>query len=98
MLESVRQMISDPTINIDEATRLRMKTAIQAVDDFIIFSESPDVRSLFNSSYLKRDYRENVEILLRKLSTDDPAVKEATRAIFNSLLGYYSRETYRAVP
>jgi len=98
MMESVRQIIGDQNIQISGDTRIRMKTALQAMDDFLSFVANPEVRSLYNASYLKRKYRENVEKLLKDLSVEDPAVKEATRAIFNSLLSYHSRESYRAVP
>ena len=96
MLSSLKQMVSDPTTNINDGVRLKMKTAVQAMEDFMSFAKSDQVRSLYNASSLKRDYRARVENIINQLASEDPAVKEAARAIFNSILKYYSRDTYRA--
>lgn len=96
MLSSLKQMVSDPTTNIEDGVRLKMKTAVQAMEDFMSFAKSDQVRSLYNASSLKRDYRARVENIINQLASEDPAVKEAARAIFNSILKYYSRDTYRA--
>lgn len=96
MLSSLKQMVSDPTTNIEDGVRLKMKTAVQAMEDFMSFAKSDQVRSLYNASSLKRDYRARVEGIINQLASEDPAVKEAARAIFNSILKYYSRDTYRA--
>jgi hypothetical protein len=96
MLSSLKQMVSDPTTNIEDGVRLKMKTAVQAMEDFMSFAKSDQVRGLYNASSLKRDYRARVENIINQLASEDPAVKEAARAIFNSILKYYSRDTYRA--
>ena len=96
MLSSLKQLVSDPTTNIEDGVRLKMKTAVQAMEDFMSFAKSDQVRSLYNASSLKRDYRARVEGIINQLASEDPAVKEAARAIFNSILKYYSRDTYRA--
>ena len=96
MLSSLKQMVSDPTTNINDGVRLKIKTAVQAMEDFMSFAKSDQVRSLYNASSLKRDYRARVENIINQLASEDPAVKEAARAIFNSILKYYSRDTYRA--
>lgn len=96
MLSSLKQMVSDPTTNIQDGVRLKMKTAVQAMEDFMSFAKSDQVRSLYNAASLKRDYRARVESIINQLASEDPAVKEAARAIFNSILKYYSRDTYRA--
>ena len=96
MLSSLKQLVSDPTTNIEDGVRLKMKTAVQAMEDFMSFAKSDQVRSLYNASSLKRDYRARVENIINQLASEDPAVKEAARAIFNSILKYYSRDTYRA--
>jgi len=98
MMRAIREMINDVNAPIDEASRMRMRTALQAVDDFLAFSESPDVRALYNASTLKREYRQNVERILSDLGSGDFAVREASRAVFRSLLSYYSRDSYKAVP
>jgi hypothetical protein len=96
MLSSLKQMVSDPTTNIEDGVRLKMKTAVQAMEDFMSFAKSDQVRGLYNATSLKRDYRARVENIINQLASEDPAVKEAARAIFNSILKYYSRDTYRA--
>jgi hypothetical protein len=96
MLSSLKQMVSDPTTNINDGIRLKMKTAVQAMEDFMSFAKSDQVRGLYNATSLKRDYRARVENIINQLASEDPAVKEAARAIFNSILKYYSRDTYRA--
>lgn len=96
MLSSLKQLVSDPTTNIEDGIRLKMKTAVQAMEDFMSFAKSDQVRSLYNAASLKRDYRARVESIINQLASEDPAVKEAARAIFNSILKYYSRDTYRA--
>jgi hypothetical protein len=97
MLASVKEMIMNPESGIANGTVMKMKTAVQAVEDFIKFSNDESVRSLYNASTLKRQYRERVSRIIFELGNGDPAVAEAARAIFNSILKYYSRDTYKAV-
>jgi hypothetical protein len=97
MLASVKEMIMNPESGIANGTVMKMKTAVQAVEDFIKFSNDESVRSLYNASTLKRQYRERVSRIIFELGNGDPAVQEAARAIFNSILKYYSRDTYKAV-
>jgi hypothetical protein len=97
MLTSLRQIVAAPDSPIDDATRIKMKTAVTAMDDFLRFVNDPEVGNLANRSTLKRKYRQKVEQILSELSTGDPAVREASRAVFNSILKYYSRDSYKAV-
>jgi hypothetical protein len=97
MLQSLKQIVLDDTSPVNAGLRVKMKTAIQAMEDFMSFSKDEQVKNLFNASDLKRKYRDNVEKIVTQLSTEDPALKEAARAIFNSILKYYSRDTYKAV-
>ena len=97
MLSSLRQIVSTPDTTVDPATRIKMKTAVTAMEDFMRFVNDPNVANLANRSALKRKYRQKVEQILSELSTGDPAVREASRAVFNSILKYYSRDTYKAV-
>jgi hypothetical protein len=96
MLASVKEMIMNPESGIAEGTVIKMKTAVQAIEDFIKFSKDESVRSLYNASTLKRQYRDRVNKIIFELGNGDPAVQEAARAIFNSILKYYSRDTYKA--
>lgn len=97
MLRSLKQIVIDDASPINTGLRVKMKTAIQAMEDFMSFSKDENVKNLFNASALKRQYRDNVENIINQLATEDPALKEAARAIFNSILKYYSRDTYKAV-
>ena len=97
MLRSLKQIVLDDTSPVNAGLRIKMKTAVQAMEDFMSFSKDENVKNLFNASALKRKYRDNVENIINQLATEDPALKEAARAIFNSILKYYSRDTYKAV-
>jgi hypothetical protein len=97
MLTSLRQIVAAPDAPIDPATRIKMKTAVAAMDDFIRFINDPNVGTLQNQTTLKRMYRQKVEQILSELSAGDSAIREASRAVFNSILKYYSRDSYKAV-
>jgi hypothetical protein len=97
MLRSLKQIVEDVASPIAPGLRIKMKSAVQAMEDFMAFSKDESVKGLFNASSLKRQYRDRVENIINELSTQDPALKEAARAIFNSILKYYSRDTYKAV-
>jgi hypothetical protein len=97
MLSSLRQIVAAEDAPVDPATRIKMKTAVAAMDDFIRFINDPNVGTLQNRTTLKRMYRQKVEQILSELSNGDAAVREASRAVFNSILKYYSRDSYKAV-
>jgi hypothetical protein len=97
MLRSLKQIVEDVASPIAPGLRIKMKSAVQAMEDFMAFSKDESVKGLSNASSLKRQYRDRVENIINELSTQDPALKEAARAIFNSILKYYSRDTYKAV-
>ena len=96
MMSSLKQMISNPDTPIEEGLKMKMSTAIQAVEDFVAFSTDERTRALQNASSLKLQYRRRVENILSDLASEDPAIKEALRAIFNSILNYHSRDSYKA--
>jgi len=97
MLTSLRQIVAAEDTPVDPATRIKMKTAVAAMDDFIRFINDPNVGAMQNRTTLKRMYRQKVEQILSELSVGDSAVREASRAVFNSILKYYSRDSYKAV-
>ena len=97
MLRSLKQIVEDSDSPLAPGLRIKVKSAVQAMEDFMSFSKDESVKGLFNASSLKRQYRDRVENIINELSTQDPALKEAARAIFNSILKYYSRDTYKAV-
>jgi hypothetical protein len=81
---------------VSTGTKMKLKVALQAMEDFIALANDEEVRGLYNASQIKRDTRNSVEELLSQLGSQDYAIKEATKAIFNSILKYYSRDTYSA--
>lgn len=98
ILGSIEQIVADIDSPIDEGLRMKMKVATKAMRDFIDFSISLRNKGLHNATELKSDYRDRVEKIIADLGTEDPAIKEAARAAFNSILKYYSRDTYKAAP
>ena len=54
------------------------------------------IREADNFADIKRDFKLEVENLIASLSAGDAILTEASRAIFKSILGYYSRDTYTA--
>lgn len=96
LLKKVEQMIANPSLNIDAGTRQRMNLAIQMMHDFIAFCKDPQWSSLTNAAKFKQERRVQVEANLRELTTGDLYVAEANRAIFKSILNFYSRDSYYA--
>jgi hypothetical protein len=87
-------MLLNKQAPISADTRQRMAIATKAVREFISFSTDPEMRLIWNFTDAKRAKREAIEKALEPLIQLDPAVREANRAIFSSILGFYSRDTY----
>ena len=98
ILTNIEQIVTDVDSPIDEGLRMKMKVATKAMRDFIAFSNNIKDKGLQNAAELKSDYRDRVEKIIDDLGTQDPAIREAARAAFNSILKYYSRDTYKAAP
>ena len=98
ILANIEQIVADPMSPLDAGLRMKMKTATKAMRDFITFSYNVKNEGLFNAAKLKSDYRDNVEKIIADLGRQDPAIREALRASFNSILKFYSRDTYKAAP
>lgn len=94
LLRSVEEMLLNKQAPISADTRQRMAIATKAVREFISFSTDPEMRLIWNFVDAKRAKREAIEKALEPLIQLDPAVREANRAIFSSILGFYSRDTY----
>ena len=98
ILTSIEQITMDVDSPIEDGLRMKMKTATKAMRDFISFSVQIRDKGINNAAQLKSEYRSRVEKIIADLGAEDPAIREAMRASFNSILKYYSRDTYKAVP
>ena len=94
LLRSVEEMLLNKSTPISADTRQRMAIATKAVREFISFSTDPEMRLIWNFTDAKRMKRQAVEEALQPLIQLDPAIREANRSIFSSILGFYSRDTY----
>jgi hypothetical protein len=94
MMNSVEQIIADPSTNVDPATRQRMQLAIKMVRDFIAFCTNPELKNVTNAVDLKKQRRLQIEANLKYLMAGDLYLTEANRAMFKSILSFYSRDSY----
>jgi len=93
MLTSVEEMINDPKTSVPASTRQRMVLAVALMRDFIAFAKSPNLNNVVNKVDLKRQRKLQIEADLRELMLGDLYVTEANRAIFKSILNFYSRDS-----
>jgi hypothetical protein len=96
MLGKLEQMINTPNVSMPPATRERMRLAVKMMRDFISFARDPELANVVNSVELKAARKDQVEAALKELMVGDLYVTEANRAIFRSILGFYSRDSYFA--
>jgi hypothetical protein len=94
ILFSIEQAIMDKSTPISPEVRKTMGTVTALVREFISFSEDPDSRRIWNFSELKRVKKAQIEQILNDLIQLNPAIREANRAVFAPILGFYSRDTY----
>ena len=96
MLGRVEQMIGSPNTPIEAGTRQRMSIAIKLMRDYIAFARSPEIGNIINAVELKAERKRAIEEQLKELMIGDAYVTEANRAIFRSILNFYSRDSYFA--
>jgi hypothetical protein len=96
LMNSVEQMISNPGVKINPATRQRMALAIKMMREFIAFSTDPELKNVTNAPQLKAARKAQIEANLNELMLGDLYITEANRAIFRSILNFYSRDSYYA--
>ena len=96
LLNSVEQIINDPNTDVQPATRKRMALAIRMMRDFVVFANDPSLKNNVNATQMKADRKKQIEADLRELMLGDLYVVEANRAIFKSILSFYSRDSYYA--
>jgi hypothetical protein len=96
MLGTLEQMLSTAKIPVDSSTILRMRTATKAIRNYIVTCKSIDAQGASNKTQLKAELKDQVEATLKELMMGDLYVTEANRAIFRSILNFYSRDSYYA--
>jgi hypothetical protein len=96
MLQQVEQIVNNPNVDIDAGTRQRMQLAIKLMNDYIAFVKNPDLKNADNAVELKAARKTQIEAGLKELMLGNLYVTEANRAIFKSILGFYSRDSYYA--
>ena len=94
MLSTLEQIVNDEATNINTATRQRMSLAIRMIREFINFATDPNLKDVSNITELKRNRKLQIEADLRELMVGDLYITEANRAIFKTLLNFYSRDSY----
>ena len=94
MFRSLEEMVVNTDVKMPEATRSKLIILSNQVRSFIDLANDPEARSVSNFTQLKRERKEQIESLISQFIEGDLIVKEANRAIFRSILNYYSRDTY----
>jgi hypothetical protein len=61
--------------------------------EFIAFSTDPELKNVVNRVQLKAERKAQIEANLQELMLGDLYIAEANRAIFRSILNFYSRDS-----
>jgi hypothetical protein len=93
LMSSLEQMISNPSVEINAGTRQRMALAVKMMREFIAFSTDSELKNVVNRVQLKAERKAQIEANLKELMLGDLYVAEANRAIFRSILNFYSRDS-----
>jgi altronate dehydratase len=64
--------------------------------EFIAFATDPQLKNVTNATQIKAERKAQIEVDLNELMTGDLYLAEANRAIFKSILSFYSRDSYFA--
>ena len=94
MLGRVEEMIGNPNAPVEAGTRQRMSIAIKLMREYIAFARSPEIGNIINAVEIKAERKAAIEEQLKELMIGDAYVREANRAIFRSILNFYSRDSY----
>jgi hypothetical protein len=94
ILSSIEQALDDKSTPMSTQLRKNMAISTKLIRDFISFSKDPEMKLIWNFTDAKREKRNEIEMLLSDLIKADPSIREANRAVFAPILGFYSRDTY----
>lgn len=95
MFQSIEGILRDTTVDIKPATRGKLLILATQIRDFINLASDPASRDAKNFSDIKRQRKADIEALISQFIEGDLVIKEANRAVFQTILDYYSRDTYR---
>jgi hypothetical protein len=94
ILASIEEVLNDKSTPVPTELRKKMSVSTKLIRDFISFANDPEMKLIWNFTDAKRAKRAEVEALLADLIKSDPSIREANRAVFAPILGFYSRDTY----
>lgn len=94
MFKSLKNLVTNPSTNIDPGIRTKMRLAVQKVDEYMMFVKDPALKDFGNASDLKYERKQQLMKFLDELSVGDLTMKEARRAVFDHIINYYSRNSY----
>lgn len=96
ILSSIENAIRDKSTPISNEVRKNMGMITALMREFISFSEDPESRRFYNFTDLKRAKRAQIEQILNDFIELNPSIREANRAVFSPILGFYSRDVVTA--
>jgi hypothetical protein len=96
MLDNLSTLLSDENTPIAEITRVKMRSAVNAVQEFVALATDQEYKLSPYFTDAKRMKKDEIEKLLEDLRTGDLVMFEAYRAVLQPVLDFYSRDTYVA--
>ena len=97
MLDELQIMLDDKSAPLNSITRVKLRAAVNSVQELVSIANDPDYKSLPYFSDMKRDKKAQVEKIIFDLKAGDLVVSEAYRAVLRPILDFYSRDTYTPV-
>ena len=105
MLIKMESIVQDGKVQMPEATRKKMSTAIGIVKDALDSIQADGLGGSFgNAPAVKQQIKQAALAAVRELgggegknAPQDPIIAEAIRAVFLPLLDFYARNTMKAV-
>jgi len=96
MLDNLSTLLSDENTPMPDITRVKMRAAVNAVQEFVALSTDQEYKSSPYFTDAKRMKKAEIEKLIEDLRTGDLVMSEAYRAVLQPVLDFYSRDTYIA--
>jgi hypothetical protein len=93
ILSSIEEVLLNKSAPIELKERREMAIATKMIREFVTFSKDSESRLLWNFTDVKRSKRKAIEEQLETLTKVNPSIREANRAVFAPILGFYSRDT-----